>query len=280
MIKQEVRQIKPAEILDTVVRTGVAKVGGSLAKLTILGFLAGAFIALAAAGSNTAAFNLLMDPDTFGLGKALSGTVFATGLMMVVLTGAELFTGNVLILAAVADRKVNMSQMFRNWVIVYIANFLGTLVIAAAVYYSGQLSGGESMLGAFTLTVAAGKVSLGFIKAFLLGILCNWLVCIAVWISFSASCITGKIAGMFFPIWLFVTCGFEHSIANMYFIPAGILAKNSESFTSLSGLSEEALEALTWGAFLTDNLIPVTLGNIIGGGVFVAMAYWLAFRKA
>lgn len=261
-------------------QTGEAKSGGSFGKLMILGLLAGAFIAFAAAGSNTAAFNLLMNPETFGLGKVLSGTIFTAGLIMVVLTGTELFTGNVLILAAVADKKVRLSRMLRNWIIVYIANFLGALFIAFVIYYSGQLSGGESMLGAFTVKVAAGKVNLGFMKALLLGILCNWLVCIAVWISFSASTVTGKIAGMFFPIWLFVTSGFEHSIANMYFIPAGILAKGNEAFASLSGLSDSALDALTWGAFFTDNLIPVTLGNMIGGGVFVAMAYWLAFRKA
>ncbi|MCI8647092.1 MAG: formate/nitrite transporter family protein [Firmicutes bacterium] len=274
------KQIKPAEILDAAVQTGEAKSGGSFGKLMILGLLAGAFIAFAAAGSNTAAFNLLMNPETFGLGKVLSGTIFTAGLIMVVLTGTELFTGNVLILAAVADKKVRLSRMLRNWIIVYIANFLGALFIAFVIYYSGQLSGGESMLGAFTVKVAAGKVNLGFMKALLLGILCNWLVCIAVWISFSASTVTGKIAGMFFPIWLFVTSGFEHSIANMYFIPAGILAKGNEAFASLSGLSDSALDALTWGAFFTDNLIPVTLGNMIGGGVFVAMAYWLAFRKA
>lgn len=277
---EKVRTIKPAEILDIAVQTGQAKSGGSFGKLAILGFLAGAFISFAAAGSNTAAFNLLMHSETFGLGKVLSGTVFTAGLIMVVLTGTELFTGNVLILAAVADKKVRLSQMLRNWIIVYIANFLGALFIAFVIYCSGQLSGGDSMLGAFTVKVAAGKVSLGFMKALLLGILCNWLVCIAVWISFSASTVGGKIAGMFFPIWLFVTSGFEHSIANMYFIPAGILAKSSETFTSLSGLSQEALDALNWGAFFTDNLIPVTLGNIIGGGVFVAIAYWLAFRKA
>lgn len=274
------KQIKLAEILDAAVQTGEAKSGGSFGKLMILGLLAGAFIAFAAAGSNTAAFNLLMNPETFGLGKVLSGTIFTAGLIMVVLTGTELFTGNVLILAAVADKKVRLSRMLRNWIIVYIANFLGALFIAFVIYYSGQLSGGESMLGAFTVKVAAGKVNLGFMKALLLGILCNWLVCIAVWISFSASTVTGKIAGMFFPIWLFVTSGFEHSIANMYFIPAGILAKGNEAFASLSGLSDSALDALTWGAFFTDNLIPVTLGNMIGGGVFVAMAYWLAFRKA
>lgn len=274
------KQIKPAEIVNIAVETGAAKAGSSFCRLVILGFLAGAFIAFAAVGSNTAAFNLLMNPGTFGLGKIVAASVFTAGLIMVVLTGTELFTGNVLILAALAEKKVTLIRMLRNWVIVYIANFLGALAIALIIYYSGQLSGGDSMLGAFTVKVAVGKLNLGFLKAFLLGVLCNWLVCIAVWISFSISSPAGKIAGMFFPIWLFVISGFEHSIANMYFIPAGILAKANETFADLSGVTQDALGALTWGGFLTDNLIPVTLGNIVGGGVFVAMAYWAAFRKA
>lgn len=274
------KTLKPAEILDVTIETGVNKSGGSFAKLFILGFLAGAFIAFAAAASNTAAFNLLMNPDTFGLGKVLAGSVFTAGLIMVVLAGGELFTGNVLILASVLEKKVSLGQMLRNWIIVYIANLIGALAIAFMVCYSGQLSGGDSLLGAFTVKVAASKVGLSFGKAFILGILCNWLVCIAVWISFGASSVGSKIAGMFFPIWLFVTSGFEHSVANMYFIPAGILAKGNEAFTALCGLSAEQLGSLTWSGFFIDNLIPVTLGNIVGGGVFVAAAYWLAFKKA
>lgn len=274
------KDLKPAEILDVAIETGAAKSGGSFLRLLILGFLAGAFIALAGAGSNTAAFNLLLDPETFGLGKVLAGTIFTVGLIMVILTGAELFTGNVLILAAVADKRVSMGQMLRNWLIVYIGNLLGAVAIAAAIYYSGQLGGGDSMLGAFTLKTAVAKVGLGFGKAFVLGILCNWLVCVAVWISFSAGSVAGKIGAIFFPIWLFVTCGFEHSVANMYFIPAGIFAKANETFAAKSGLAAEALEHLDWISFFTDNLLPVTLGNIVGGGVFVALVYWLVSRKA
>ncbi|NBI63300.1 formate/nitrite transporter family protein [Clostridiales bacterium] len=277
---QLVKDLKPAEILDTAIETGVVKSGGSFLRLLILGFLAGAFIAFAGAGSNTAAFNLLMDPGTFGLGKVLAGTIFTVGLMMVILTGTELFTGNVLILAAVADKRVSIGRMLRNWGIVYMGNLLGAVVIAAAVYYSGQLGGGDSMLGAFTIKTASAKVSLSFGKAFMLGILCNWLVCVAVWISFSAGSVAGKIGAIFFPIWLFVTCGFEHSIANMYFIPAGILAKANETFVAKSGMAAEVLEHLNWISFFTDNLIPVTLGNIVGGGVFVALVYWLVSRKA
>ncbi len=272
--------LKPAEILDAAIETGAAKSGGSFLRLLVLGFLAGAFIAFAAAGSNTVACNLAMDKATFGVGKALSGTIFAGGLIMVVLTGAELFTGNVLILAAVADKRVTIGRMLRNWVIVYIANFLGALAVALMVCYSGQLDGGESAVAAFTVKTAAAKVNLSFGRAFLLGILCNWLVCIAVWMSFGARSVAGKIGSIFFPIWLFVTCGFEHSIANMYFIPAGILAKADEAAAWASGATAQALENLNWIGFFVDNLLPVTLGNIIGGGAFVALAYWVVYRKA
>ena len=199
---------------------------------------------------------------------------------MVILAGGELFTGNVLMLTAVADRKVSVYQMLRNWVIVYIANLLGALAVVCIIYFSGQLEGGAGVLGALTVKTAVSKTNFSFVQAFLLGTLCNWLVCIAVWISFSVQSVAGKIAGMFFPIWLFVTAGFEHSIANMYFIPAGILAKGNETFVSLSGVTAEALSNLSWSGFFINNLIPVTLGNIVGGGVFVALAYWLAFRKA
>lgn len=280
MENEIVSTLKPAQILDVTIETGVAKSGGSLAKLSVLGILAGAFIAFAAAASNTASFNLVMNPDTFGVGKALAGAVFTAGLIMVVLAGGELFTGNVLISAAVLERKVTVSRMLRNWIIVYITNMIGALLIAFLVYYSGQLSGGDSMLGAFTVKVAASKVGLTFGKAFILGILCNWLVCLAVWMAFGADSAGSKVAAMFFPIWLFVTCGFEHSVANMYFIPAGILAKGNETFVALSGVAAEQLDALCWSGFFIDNLIPVTLGNIVGGGVFVALAYWLAFKKA
>ncbi len=274
------KDLKPAEILDTAIETGTAKSGGSFLRLLVLGFLAGAFIAFAAAGSNTAACNLLMDAETFGIGKIAAGTIFAAGLVMVVLTGAELFTGNVLILAAVADGKVSIGRMLRNWIIVYAANLSGALTVALMVYYSGQLNGGESIVAVFTVKTAAAKVNLSFGKAFLLGILCNWLVCIAVWMSFSAGSVAGKIGAIFFPIWLFVTCGFEHSVANMYFIPAGILAKADETVAWASGATSQALENLNWAGFFIDNLIPVTLGNIVGGGVFVALAYWVVYRKA
>ncbi|PWM65218.1 MAG: FdhC protein [Eubacteriales Family XIII. Incertae Sedis bacterium] len=274
------KPLKPAEILDASIETSVTKAGGSFGKLFVLSFLAGAFIAFAAEGSNMAAFNLLASPDTYGIGKLIAGIVFGTGLMLVVLCGGELFTGNTLIIAAAADKKVTVMKMLRNWLIVYAGNFTGAFFIAGLMNYSGLFSSGAGMLGAMTVKIAAGKVGFSFGQAFVLGIMCNWLVCLAVWLSFGADTMAGKILGIFFPISLFVTSGFEHSIANMYYIPAGIIAKANETFAALSGVSAEALVNLNWTSFFTANLIPVTLGNIVGGCVFVAMAYFYAYKKA
>lgn len=276
----EKKPLKPAEILDFTINAAQDKAGGSFQKLLILGILAGAFIAFAAEGSNMAAFNLLSEPSAYGLGKALAGVVFGTGLMLVVLAGGELFTGNTLILAAVCQKKVTVGTMMRNWIIVYLGNFIGSVLIAYMMVHSGLLSSGAGMLGAVTLKIAAYKVNLGFSQAFFLGIMCNWLVCLAVWISYGADTMAGKILSIFFPIWLFITSGFEHSVANMYYVPAGIMIKTDPSFLELSKLTKEALESLTWNGFFLHNLLPVTLGNIVGGGVFVGMTYWYVYKKA
>ncbi len=276
----EKKPLKPSEIMDLTISAAQDKAAGSFRKIFVLAILAGAFIAFAAEGSNMAAFNLFAEPTTYGLGKALAGVVFGTGLMLVVLAGGELFTGNTMILAAVCEKKVSIGIMLRNWSIVYIGNFIGSILIAYMMVHSGLFSSGAEMLGAVTLKIAVYKVNLGFSQAFFLGIMCNWLVCLAVWISSGADTMTGKIFSIFFPIWLFITSGFEHSVANMYYIPAGIMIKANSSFAELSRLSVEALNSLTWNSFIVHNLIPVTLGNIVGGGVFVGMAYWFVYKKA
>jgi formate/nitrite transporter len=171
--------------------------------------------------------------------------------------------------------------VLRNWSVVYVANFLGAIAIAWVVYHSGQLNAGNSLLGGVAIVTAAAKCQLTFAEAFLLGIFCNWLVCLAVWIAIVAKETAGKILAVFFPIWLFVTAGFEHSIANMYFIPVGLFAAQSpELMQSAQAIaSPEMLAELTWKNFFVVNLIPVTIGNIIGGGVFVALAYGYVCRK-
>lgn len=268
--------MKPAETLKALIETSKVKSSMPIKRMVIFGIFAGAYIAFAGAGANMAAYGLLSSTETFGLGKILSGTIFTVGLIMVVLGGAELFTGNTTMIAAVIDKRITVSSMLKNWVIVYICNFIGGVLIAFMVYYSGVLNSGEGMLGAMTVKIAAGKVNMSFGSAFVSGILCNWLVCMAVWLSTGAQTTVGKILSIFFPIWLFVTAGFEHSVANMYFIPAGIFAKSNQMFTALSDVGYDALANLNWSGMFELNLLPVTLGNIVGGAVCVAIGYYTA----
>lgn len=272
--------LKPAEILEVAIETGTKRADHSFGKLAILGILAGALIAFAAEGSNMAAFNLLANPETYGLGRAVAGVVFPTGLMLVVLTGCELFTGNNLMITSLLEKRITLGKMLRNWGIVYVFNLIGSILIAVFMAQSGLFHAGADMLGAVTVKIAAGKTALDFLPAFVLGIMCNWLVCLAVWLSYGADTLVGKLLGIFFPISLFITSGFEHSVANMYYIPAGILAKANETYANLSGAAPEALASLTWGGFFVNNLLPVTLGNIVGGAIFVGMAYWYSTKKA
>lgn len=273
------KDLTPAEITQSTISISIRKVKNRKLNQFILAILGGAFIAFAAEGSNMAAFNLLLKPETFGLGRALAGAIFGTGLMLVIIAGAELFTGNSLIIAGILARKVKIEKMLVNWVLVYAGNFLGSVFIAFMMVQSGLFNSGASGLGGLTVKIASGKVSLDFLPAFFLGLMCNWLVCLAVWMSYGSKNIVGKVFAIFFPIWLFITSGFEHSIANMYYIPAGILAKSNEAWAAASGLSAEQLANLNWGTFITGNLIPVTLGNIVGGGVFVALIYWFTYHK-
>ena len=274
--------LAPAEIAEYTVQTGIKKAHTPGLHLFILGILAGAFIAFASEGSNMAAFNLLADPDTYGLGKALAGAIFGTGLMLVLIAGGELFTGNTLMIAATLERKITVYELLRNWFLVYTGNFVGSVLIAYMMNASGLFSSGANILGGMTIKIAAYKVGLTFWQAFVLGVLCNWLVCLAVWMCYGAKDIGGKIWAVFFPIWLFITSGFEHSVANMYYVPAGIFAKASPALVEAAGnlgVTAEKLSHLTWGNFLLHNLLPVTLGNIVGGAGFVGAAYWFVYLR-
>ncbi len=274
--------LAPKGILKYTIEVGVKKAKHPIVNMLILGFLAGAFIAFAAQGSNMGAFNLWATPNSYGLGKALAGALFTTGLMLVIIAGAELFTGNNLMILAVLEKKISLNQMFRNWFFVYLGNFLGSIFIAFLIYHSGQLNASSNLLGAMTIKIAVYKVELTFTKALILGLFCNWLVCLAVWLAYAAKDITGKILAIFFPIWLFVTSGFEHSIANMYYVPAGIFAKNSDAYVLKAksiGVSTESINNLNWNNFFYNNLFPVTLGNIIGGLFFVGVVYWMVYKE-
>lgn len=265
----------PARISARFIQVGCKKANASPLRLILLGILGGAFIALASEGSNVAIHTL----SSTGLAKALAGALFSAGLMMVVVTGAELFTGNALIVIACLEKQSKWRRLFRNWVFVYLGNFAGSVLVAWFVLRSGQFNFSEHLLGGFTIKMAAYKVGLTFENAFFMGILCNWLVCMAVWMAGGANDVAGKMIAVFFPIWLFITSGFEHSVANMYYIPAGILAKANPDWAAAAlklGATAGMLEGLTWRAFFLNNLVPVTLGNIVGGTVFVGMAWWLA----
>jgi formate/nitrite transporter len=238
----------------------------------VLGMMAGAYIAFAAEGSTMA----VHDVSSVGLSRFIAGVIFSTGLMLVLICGAELFTGNVLILTGVLDGSVGIAAMLRNWFWVYIGNLIGSILLAYLMYASGLWLYNGGLHGAAVIKLASSKVSLTFGQAFTRGILCNWLVCLAVWMSYAAKDISGKIWGIFFPIMLFVTSSFEHSVANMYYISAGILAKNSPVILEAAKLGDKIQLLNLQG--MVNNLIPVTLGNIVGGGLFVATFYWFSYR--
>ena len=270
--------VSPSENAESFVEIGSARTNLTIVKEFLLGILGGAFIAFAAQGSNVAIHTI----GSVGLSKTLAGALFATGLMMVVVSGAELFTGNSLIVISCLQKKSKWVSMFRNWLFVYLGNFVGSLLIAYFILHSGQLGFSEGLLGGYTIKIAAYKTGLSFESAFFMGILCNWLVCIAIWMASASKDIAGKILAIFFPIWLFITSGFEHSVANMYYIPAGILAKANEEFAKAAislGVSAEQIANLNWGTLFTKNLIPVTLGNIVGGAFFVGTIYWFVYLK-
>jgi formate transporter len=266
----------PSETTERFVEIGHKKASSPVFKLMILGILAGAFIAFASEGSNVAIHTI----TSVGIAKALAGALFATGLMMVVITGAELFTGNTLIVVSCLEGSSKWRNLLKNWIVVYIGNFVGSMIIVIFIYLSGQFNFSNGLLGGFTIKIAIYKVGLSFTNAFFMGILCNWLVCMAVWMAASAKDITGKLLAIFFPIWLFITSGFEHSVANMYYIPAGILAKSNNTWVKAAlsmGVDGDKLTELNWSSFIFKNLIPVTIGNIIGGSLFVGTMYWLSY---
>ncbi len=265
----------PAEMATRAEYVGVRKAEAPAMTTFTLAIIAGAFIALGAVFATTTAAGSGALP--FGVARLLTGLVFCLGLILVVVGGAELFTGNNLIVMAWASGKVTGRALLRNWIIVYAGNFVGSFGTALLVFWSKQYTFGGGSVGETALKLAAGKASLDFFQAVVLGILCNALVCLAVWLTFSARSTIDKIAAIIFPITAFVAAGFEHSIANMYFIPYGLLIKDFDpAFAAKTGLD---LTNLTWGNFLVNNLLPVTFGNIIGGAILVAAIYWSVFLR-
>lgn len=270
--------LPPAEMARKAEQVGVVKAGMSIADTFALSVLAGAFIALGAIFATTVTAGGAEIP--FGVLRLLGGLAFSLGLILVIVAGAELFTGNNLIVMAWASRRVRTGQVARNWAIVYLGNFAGALATAGILFIGKQYEFGQGAVGIQALSTAASKTSLGFVQAIALGAFCNGLVCLAVWLCYSARTTTDKILSIVPPIAAFVAAGFEHSVANMFFIPMGLLVKTDEAFVSQQS-ALPSLTNLTWERFVTANLVPVTIGNIVGGALMVGAIYWFVYlRKA
>ena len=268
----------PPEMATAAEDIGVSKAKQDTLKTAVLAVLAGAFIAFGAI------FSTLITSDStmsYGVSKLLGGLAFSLGLILVVVGGAELFTGNILLVMAWASKKVTTVQVLKNWLVVYLGNMFGAFSIVVLMLLSGHYLFGKGVIGANVLRIAEAKCQLGFMQAIVLGILCNILVCLAIWLCYSTQSVHGKILAIIFPITAFVAAGFEHSVANMYFIPMGILVKNAgdPALWDLIQASPDQFQALSWSKYLGNNLLPVTIGNIIGGSLFVGLAYWFIYLR-
>lgn len=269
----------PAEIAKRAEQIGAQKIRVDATTLLTLSVLAGAFIALGAMFATT----VLTGANgivPYGISRLLAGIAFCLGLILVIVGGAELFTGNTLMVMAWAAGKVKLAEMLRAWAIIYVGNFLGAVGTALLVYLSGQPFNANGAVAAVAIKLAADKASLPFGQAFFLGILCNVLVCLAVWMAIGARSTSDKVLAVLFPVSAFVVAGFEHSVANMYLIPLGLLLKTwaPASLWAQIGSTASDYAELTLMAFLS-SLIPVTLGNIVGGGVLVGGVYWFVYLR-
>ena len=269
----------PPEMAKKAELTGAQKVNRDWLTLLVLAVLAGAFIALGAMFATT----VLAGADghlPFGVSRLLAGSVFCLGLILVIVGGAELFTGDTLIVMAWAAGEVRLRDMMRVWVLVYAGNFIGAVSTAMLVFLSAQHLSGDGEVTKVALALARAKTSLPFMQAFFLGILCNLLVCLAVWLSFSARTLTDKVLAIIFPVSAFVAAGFEHSVANMYIVPLGlfITAWSAPELWAQIGTDPSHYGSLTWSRFLL-GLVPVTLGNIIGGAGLVGAVYWFIYLR-
>lgn len=269
----------PAEIALKAERIGAQKTRMDVWSLLVLAILAGAFIALGGMFATTVlAGSSGVIP--FGVARLLAGLVFCLGLILVVLGGAELFTGNTLMVMALASGKVRLGEMLRAWAIVYVGNFAGALGMAVLVFLAGQYRLGEGAIAKVALRIAADKALLPFDQALFLGVLCNLLVCLAVWLSIGARTTSDKVLAVLFPVSAFVVAGFEHSVANMYLVPLGLLIKQGAPLALWSqiGASPADFAHLTWTSFFL-GLVPVTIGNIVGGGILVGAVYWFVYLR-
>jgi len=268
--------LPPADMARKAEEVGAAKAAQSAANTFALGVLAGAFIAMGAIFATTVTAGGASLP--YGVTRLVAGLAFSLGLILVVVAGAELFTGNNLIVMAWASRRVSTGRLLRNWALVYAGNLVGSLATAGILFEAKQYTFGKGAVGEQALAIAAGKTGLGFAQAIALAILCNALVCLAVWLCYSARSTADKILSIVPPIAAFVAAGFEHSVANMFFIPMGLLVKTDHAFVAVHA-APPGLGDLTWSRFLWANLLPVTIGNVIGGALMVGAVYWFVYLR-
>lgn len=270
----EKRMLKPVEICDEIIDVYEHKAHYPILKSVLLGILAGAFIALGGFAAAVSSHSI----DNFGLSKLVAGAVFPVGLIMILIAGADLFTGNILLTVPFMDGKIKLKMLVKNWTIIYLSNFIGAFLISMLLYNAGALDGNSFKIGGYALKVAINKASITPMKALFSGILCNFLVCLAVWLSFAAKDIIGKIFAIWFPIMAFIVGGFEHSVANMYYFSIGFLAKNNMDYANSFQITQEKLDHLNLMDVIFNNMIPVTIGNIIGGGILIGIVFWIAFK--
>lgn len=266
---------KPQDIARLVEAGGVTKARAPLLTTLALGVLAGAFIALGGVFSTSVGAGSDLG---FGVTRLLSGLAFSLGLVLVVVAGAELFTGNTLLTIAWVSRRISLRELLGNWTLVYLANLAGALSIAALVYYGRWWEQGEGAMAANALAIALSKAELSFTEALLRGIAANALVCLAIWLAIAGRSVTDKILAVVFPITAFVAAGFDHSIANMYYLPLGLLLAHTPEAVQAAGLTPDALDRLTL-PWTVHNLAAVTIGNIIGGGILVGLVYWTVYLR-
>ena len=256
---------------------GVAKGNHELLRMFLLSLLGGAYIAMGSVFCTTVMTG--MDASPYGMQRFMGGLAFSLGLILVVVGGAELFTGNVLLVMATASRKLPFSKLLLNWLVVYAGNFAASVLTAYLIFLAQQYTSSDGAVGLLAMGTAKAKATLAFTPALVRGIYCNALVCLGVWLCYSCRSTTDKILAIVFPITAFVAAGFEHCVANMYLIPVGIFIKSDAAFWASKGVDLAAYSKLTWSNFLITNLIPVTLGNIIGGGLFVGGIYWMIYLR-
>jgi len=263
-----------AETTANYAKAGAAKTKLPIAKMLLLGILAGVLIGFPACVTNMATYGL----DNNSIIRMISGLLFAFGLGTVVISGAELFTGNTLITISVLDHQATVTGMLRNWLFVYIGNFIGSMVLCIICARFGWLSAGGNALAAFSMKVAAGKMTMPIQNAFFMGILCNILVTMGVLLSLSGKDGISRFMGAWAPVMFFVVCGFNHSIADMSYCMLGLFAKGVPAYLEAAQAAGVAVESLTWGNYILHNMIPVTLGNIIGGAL-VGVLFWFCYLK-